>query len=81
MSPTVSQITRATLGTPYLSLVLDIDPALIAVLSVEMKAVPIGDAAPVRVEPTDSEVSDAALRLVRLLARPVSVPIAGAVGP
>ncbi len=73
--PTVSQITRASLGTPYLSLVLDLDPALVASLSIEMKAVPIGDAAPVRVEPTDAEVADAALRLVRLLERPASVPV------
>jgi AraC-like DNA-binding protein len=73
--PTVSQITRATQGTPYLSLVLDLDPTLIASLSVEMKAVPVGDAAPVRVEPTDAEVADAAFRLIRLLERPSSVPI------
>lgn len=73
--PTVSQITRANLVTPYLSLVLDLDPALIASLSIEMKAVPIGDAAPVRVEPTDAEVADSALRLVRLLERPASVPV------
>lgn len=73
--PTVSQITRASLVAPYLSIVMELDPALIASLSIEMKAVPIGDAGPVRVEPTDVEVADAALRLVRLLERPASVPV------
>jgi AraC-type DNA-binding domain-containing proteins len=73
--PTISQITRASLVAPYLSIVLDLDPSLIATLSVEMKAVQIGDAAPVRVEPTDAEVADAALRLLRMLERPASVPV------
>ncbi len=73
--PTVSQITHASLGKPYLSLVLDLDPTLIESLSIEMKAVPIGDSTPVRVEPTDREVADAACRLVRLLERPASVPV------
>lgn len=33
------------------------------------------DHAPVRVEPTDTEVADAALRLMKLLERPASVPV------
>jgi AraC-like DNA-binding protein len=73
--PTVSQITRASAAEPYLSLVLDLDLALIADLVVEMKAVPVAGGAPVRVEPTDGEVADAALRLMRLLERPASVPV------
>jgi AraC-like DNA-binding protein len=73
--PTVSQITRASIVAPYLSIVLDLDPSIISALSVEMKAVPIGDATPVRVEPTDAPVAEAALRLLRLLDRPASVPI------
>ncbi|ADH90048.1 transcriptional regulator, AraC family [Ancylobacter novellus DSM 506] len=73
--PTVSQITRASSGAPYLSLVLELDPAVVAELVAEMKAAPVGDVAPVRVEPTDAEVADAALRLMRLLDRPASVPV------
>lgn len=73
--PTVSQITKASSGAPYLSLVLELDPAVIAELVAEMKAAPVGDVAPVRVEPTDAEVADAALRLMRLLDRPASVPV------
>ena len=73
--PTVSQITRASASAPYLSLVLDLDPAVITELTVEMKAVPITDLLPVRVEPTDAEVEGAALRLLRLLERPEAVPV------
>ncbi len=73
--PTVSQITRASVGAPYYSLVLELDPAVIADLSVQMSAVQVTDPAPVRVDPTDTEVSDAALRLMRLLDRPASVPV------
>lgn len=73
--PTVNQITRASVAAPYLSLVLELYPAVIADLAVEMKAVLVGDPAPVRVEPTDAEVADAALRLMRLLDRPASLPV------
>ena len=73
--PTVSRLTRASRAAPYCSLVLDVDPALIADLSIEMKAVPIGDDRPVRVEPTDEEVAVAALRLLRLVQRPAALPI------
>jgi AraC-like DNA-binding protein len=76
--PTVSQITRASVAAPYLSLVLELDPAVMADLAVEMKAVQVADDAPVRVDPTDAEVADAALRLMRLLDRPASVPLLGA---
>ena len=73
--PTVSQITRASVAEPYLSLVLDLDPAVIADLAVQMRAVPIAEGSAVHVEPTDAEVADAALRLMRLLDRPASVPV------
>ncbi|MDF2621010.1 MAG: transcriptional regulator, AraC family [Xanthobacteraceae bacterium] len=73
--PTVSQITKASSAAPYLSLVLELDSTVIAELVAEMKAAPIGEIAPVRVEPTDAEVADAALRLMRLLDRPASVPV------
>ena len=73
--PTVSQVTRASVDAPYLSLVLDLDLAMITDLVVEMGAVPAADGAPVRVEPTDAEVITAALRLMHLLDRPASVPV------
>ncbi|RAI40822.1 AraC family transcriptional regulator [Rhodoplanes roseus] len=73
--PTVSQITRASLAAPYLSLVLELDAAVIADLAAEMKTVLVTDSAPVRVDQTEAEVADAALRLMRLLDRPASVPV------
>ena len=73
--PTVSKITRASLAEPYYSLVLELDPAIIADLVVEMKVVQAGDEAPVHVDPTDGEVADAALRLMRLLDRPASLAV------
>lgn len=73
--PTRSQITRASIAEPYLSLVVDLDPALITDLTAAMQAAPVADTAPVRIDPTDAEVVDAALRLMRLLERPASVPV------
>lgn len=73
--PTVSQITQASRAQPYLSLVMDLEPAVIAELTVQMKPLPAVEGAPVRFETTDSEVADAALRLMRLLERPASVPV------
>src|SRR5215204_5532690 len=73
--PTASRITRARIAVPYFSLVLDLHPAVIADLDVEMKAVPMAKGAPVHHEPTDAEVTDAALRLMRLIERPASVPM------
>jgi AraC-like DNA-binding protein len=76
--PTVSQITRATVAAPYLSLVLELDPAVIADLGAQMPAEAQADPMPVRVDPTDAETADAALRLMRLLDRPASIPVLGA---
>lgn len=75
--PTVSQVTSASLIEPYLSLVFELNPTVIAELLTQME----GEAGtgmgglPVRVHPTDVDVADAALRLMRLLDRPASVPV------
>jgi AraC-like DNA-binding protein len=73
--PTVSQITRASIRAPYLSLVLELDPAIITDLAAQMTTPLTGEAAPIRVEPTDAEAAEAALRLIRLLDRPASRPV------
>ena len=73
--PTVSQITQASIAAPYLSLVLDLDPAVIADLTLQMTAVPVVEGVPVRIDLTDVEVADAALRLMQLLKHPASVPV------
>ncbi|WP_127754378.1 AraC family transcriptional regulator [Devosia sp. 1566] len=73
--PTISQITEASVGRPYFSLVLDLERALLTELSVEMRLAPVADAAPIRTEPTHAEVADAARRLLHLLERPASIPV------
>lgn len=73
--PTVSQITRASAAAPYLSIALELSLPVIADLSAQMGVVPRGDHVPVRVDPTDAEVADVALRLMRLLERPEAVPL------
>lgn len=73
--PTVSQVTRASREAPYLSLVLDLEPAVIAELAIQMQTLPPADGLAVRYQPTDAEVADAALRLMRLVERPEAVPV------
>jgi AraC-like DNA-binding protein len=73
--PTISQITRANLAEPYISLVLELDLGVIAGLVSEIGSAPFIAGAPVRVDPTEAEVADTSLRLLRLLDRPEAVPI------
>lgn len=73
--PTVSQITCASASQPYFSLVLDLDLAIIAELTLAMKGTAVTPGSPVRVERTDDEVADSALRLMRLLERPTALPV------
>ncbi|TCK23826.1 AraC-like DNA-binding protein [Ancylobacter aquaticus] len=73
--PIVSQITKASHVAPYVSLVLELDLAVIAELVLEMGPALAGDAAPVRVDRTDGEVAAAALRLLELLDRPAALPV------
>jgi AraC-like DNA-binding protein len=73
--PTISQITRASAGEPYYSIVVELDLALIERLVVEMRMMEAPSTTPLRVDTTEAEVADAALRLLRLLERPMAVPI------
>ncbi|RTE91337.1 AraC family transcriptional regulator [Bradyrhizobium sp. LVM 105] len=74
--PTISQITRADRGKPYYSFVLELDSAVIEALTREIDVVEADRGnGPVRIDPTEAEVADAALRLMRLLDRPASIPL------
>ena len=73
--PTVSQITQENHAAPYLSVVFELDTAIIAELVAEMGVLPFAAGQPVRVDRTEVEVADAALRLMRLLDRPSTIPI------
>jgi AraC-like DNA-binding protein len=68
--PTASQVTRADASAPYVSLVLELQTAVVEELTTQMIG-PVHEAgARVRVDLTDVEVADAALRLMGLLDRP-----------
>ena len=75
--PTVSQITKASRVLPYYSLVLELDPTIIASLVSQIGPMPFEVDKPVRVDPTETEVADAALRLLRLLDRPGTLAVLG----
>lgn len=73
--PTASQITKADMREPYFALVVDLDAAVIADLATDMAAVEDSAHLPVGLQQTDAEVADTALRLMRLLDRPASIPM------
>jgi AraC-like DNA-binding protein len=73
--PNVSQVTRANPGAPYYSLVLDIDPAVTQSLVMDIGIAQADTGVPIRVDPTEAEVADTALRLMRLFDRPASIPV------
>lgn len=75
-APTVSQITQASTATPYYALVLELDPAILRDLMTGMPPAK-NPAHPVRIEPVDEYVADAALRLVRLLDHPKALAVLG----
>lgn len=73
--PTVSQIIRANRSMPYYSLALELDTSIIATLATEIDVIQADRGGSIRVDPTEAEVADAALRLMRLLDRPASLPV------
>jgi AraC-like DNA-binding protein len=74
--PTVSQITEASTERPYLSLVLELDTAVLVELLAHMDGTPpAGPVHSVAVDPTETEAADTALRLMRLLDRPASIGV------
>jgi AraC-like DNA-binding protein len=75
--PTASRITEASVGRPYCSFVMELDQAILTELAVDMKALPAAHSSPIRIEPTEDEVADAALRIMKLVERPASLPILG----
>ena len=75
--PTVSQITNASRVLPYYSLVLELDPAIIGDLVDQIGPAPFEADQPVRVDPTEGEITDAALRLLRLSDRPGTLAVLG----
>jgi len=73
--PTVSQVTRASAAEPYLSLVVELDSVVIADLNLQMDGTAAAEADAVQVDPAEAEVTEAAIRLMRLLDRPAALPV------
>lgn len=76
--PIVTQVIEASQACPYLSLRLDLAPALVGSVMVEAgNAAPRGqgDAKAINVSPLDARLLDAVVRLVRLLDSPAEVRI------
>jgi AraC-like DNA-binding protein len=73
--PTVSQVTQASATEPYLSLVVELDPSIIADLALQIGGAVAGDSPAVQVDQTEAEVAEAATRLMRLLDRPAALPV------
>ena len=75
--PTVSQVTVASRVLPYYSLVLELNPTIIAALVSQIGPAPVDAEEPVRIDATEVEVADAALRILRLLGRPDTLAVLG----
>lgn len=76
--PIISQILEASQEKPYLSLRLDLDPALVGSVMVEAgypSAQRGTSVKAINVSPLDAELLDAVVRLVRLLDSPVEAPV------
>lgn len=70
--PNSSQIIHASLVKPYVSLIIDLNTAIIKGLMTEIEVRPIGNTAAIRIDDSSDEVVDTSLRLLRLLGRPAS---------
>lgn len=73
--PTVSEITSASAAAPYVSIVFELNIAILESLVVEMGAAPGAIGLAVRVDPTGPEVADCARRLMALLERPTALAV------
>jgi len=72
---TTSQVTRASILEPYVALMLDLDLSVTANLTVEMSAASSAGSDSARIERTDAEVATAALQLMQLIRRPMSLSL------
>jgi AraC-like DNA-binding protein len=75
--PTMSQVTTASAATPYYSLVMELDAAVITELVGKMGGLAATPDLPVPVGQTETEVAEAALRLLKLLSRPHALALLG----
>ena len=74
-TPTISQITHASHKEPYLAIVIELEPAIIAELDSDIAEVPGADCSVLQSDSTDAEMADTACRMMQLLERPAAVPM------
>ncbi|WP_039028862.1 AraC family transcriptional regulator [Leclercia adecarboxylata] len=75
--PTVSQITQASAGAPYYSLVLELDIEVLRELQVAMPVKRSQASKSIHVEPILSDVADTAYRLIKLSGEKEAINILG----
>ncbi|WP_447939919.1 AraC family transcriptional regulator N-terminal domain-containing protein [Pseudoxanthomonas mexicana] len=75
--PTVSQITRASAGEPYYSVVINLEPAIIDSLVTRATTHTATPPQALYVAPTDGEVAETCTRMMRLLEQPAALDILG----
>lgn len=74
--PLVGHVLEASPAAPYLCCKIDFDPAALAdLLLTEQRPAPGNDLPVLAIYPTDTDLIDAACRLVRLLDRPESIAV------
>ncbi len=73
--PVSSRVTCASRSEPYLALAIELDMAVLLDVASQLDGSPSRGAATVRVDDTEAAVADCALRLMRLLDRPDSIPV------
>lgn len=76
--PSIGQVIEASKERPFLSLRLELDPALVSTVMVDSEHLALSNPAEARaiaVSPVDVDLLDAVVRLVRLLDAPENAPI------
>ncbi len=74
-TPTISQITHASHKEPYLAIIIELEPAIIAELDYGIAEIPGADRSVLQSDSTDAEMADTACRMMQLLERPAAVPM------
>lgn len=68
-APGITTVSRASIAEPYVGVLIEIDPATVASLTVEIDAMTPADDPPERASNTDEELADTISRLMNLLHR------------
>jgi AraC-like DNA-binding protein len=73
--PSITSVSRASIFEPYVALLIDLDVAVITSLTAEIHAVMVAEGSHWRTEDTNDDVASVALRLMKLLRHPESMPL------